>query len=499
MPDSCVPSLTSFVFHEILFHVRQSLCPLLVLHIALLLQTIESHPCCVDVHAPRTTKQTKKKKDSLRLAHSLSLSLDKKTQRDERNGNVRTVAQSTIEMNGTMNIPFANIGNGDSSFTSSTAATSTDAKTSSRRNGDRVEIRLAIYDLSRGWASLLSPFLFCTRKISLVPHTGILYGDREYFWGGGIKCMSHQAFVDQGKLEASSIVSLGYTDIDIYTFHDFLRGVASKYTADTYSLLDHNCNHFTSECAKFLIGRDIPEHIRHAPKIVKRSCSTRCWLFLYGISPVRKRFGWLVWSLLLAVCGVAICLSITSSESSGCEPRDANVNFAIFVFFFEATISCMLALRLGRAVMLRKRTCCVPGKFMEVILALLLTFWEYTAAVSLSSAQVSAHHHLPAACDYDSSANYRLMTAATMTAWLLSFLWPFRVILLRINPVVECYVKQQEKEDRGGLLDNNRHHDNATASSDVSFVPVPVVEEDEGICRKEPDDDDVDGVIEIAV
>jgi hypothetical protein len=39
-----------------------------------------------------------------------------------------------------------------------------------------------------------------------------------------------------------------------------------RFRPETYSLLNHNCNNFTSECAQFLVGRDIPAFITGLPQ-----------------------------------------------------------------------------------------------------------------------------------------------------------------------------------------------------------------------------------------
>ena len=49
-------------------------------------------------------------------------------------------------------------------------------------------------------------------------------------------------------------------------FDEFLAQRAPDFTAATYSLLRHNCNHFTEEAAQFLVGRSIPESIRLLPE-----------------------------------------------------------------------------------------------------------------------------------------------------------------------------------------------------------------------------------------
>lgn len=54
---------------------------------------------------------------------------------------------------------------------------------------------------------------------------------------------------------------MGETEIPLNIFEEFLRSISSKYTMDKYDLFENNCNNFTNECAKFLIGKGIPENI----------------------------------------------------------------------------------------------------------------------------------------------------------------------------------------------------------------------------------------------
>lgn len=54
---------------------------------------------------------------------------------------------------------------------------------------------------------------------------------------------------------------LGETEIPQNTFEEFLRSISSNYTMEKYDLFKNNCNNFTNECALFLVGKGIPEHI----------------------------------------------------------------------------------------------------------------------------------------------------------------------------------------------------------------------------------------------
>lgn len=110
-------------------------------------------------------------------------------------------------------------------------------------------VQLAVYDISNGWAKILSPLLFC-RKIPIAPHTGIIIFGQEYFWAGGIQKLRHEEFEARQRIRAVEIIDLGRTQMPEDLFHDFILGVGSRYTSDTYDILGNNCNNFTEECAQ---------------------------------------------------------------------------------------------------------------------------------------------------------------------------------------------------------------------------------------------------------
>merc|ERR1712224_1117504 len=94
-------------------------------------------------------------------------------------------------------------------------------------------VRLAVYDLSRGWAKILSPFLFCS-KIEYAPHTSILIFGKEYFWGGGIQKMPHEEFVEMAGHRPVEILELGRTEIPEELFNEFILNVSSRFTQHEY-------------------------------------------------------------------------------------------------------------------------------------------------------------------------------------------------------------------------------------------------------------------------
>jgi hypothetical protein len=58
---------------------------------------------------------------------------------------------------------------------------------------------------------------------------------------------------------------IGRTQVSQGAFHEWLRGIAHRFTPQTYSLLNHNCNNFSSEVCRFLTGQDIPSYITGLP------------------------------------------------------------------------------------------------------------------------------------------------------------------------------------------------------------------------------------------
>lgn len=99
--------------------------------------------------------------------------------------------------------------------------------------------------------------------IFYIRHTGVGVYGKEYFFGGGIQC------VPAGRTPFGTpvqVTELGYTQIPKEIFEEYLRELGPRYTMQTYSLLHHNCNHFSDEVAQFLVGTGIPQHILRLPE-----------------------------------------------------------------------------------------------------------------------------------------------------------------------------------------------------------------------------------------
>eukprot|EP00939_MAST-03C_sp_MAST-3C-sp1_P001478 g1478.t1 len=312
-----------------------------------------------------------------------------------------------------------------------------------------VRVSLAIYDLSSGWAPILSAFCFC-EKIPYFPHTSILAYGLEFWWGEKIQSMNHEEFKKSTNSRPVKIVNLGVTDVSAREFSAFLRLIAPKYSKDTYSLLDNNCNAFSEECSQFLVGKSIPSYVRDAPKKVKKSCTGRLWAFLYALSAATKRACVLAFNIFFATIGLAVLCS-TSSSSSSCPVSfedNSSVRFAIAVFGMECAVSLWSLYGLVHAVRLKKlpQCCCFGNIGLECLLIALLVILEYSASVALSATHTTAHDFLSGLCT-GSDGNYDRLGAGVACAWILCVAWPVRAIL-RACPVMRMH--DEEIRNVGG-------------------------------------------------
>lgn len=124
-----------------------------------------------------------------------------------------------------------------------------------------------VYDLSQGLARQLST-TFLGKVIEGVWHTGVVVYGKEYYFGGGIQ-HSPTGQTQYGK--PCKVVDLGVTHVPMEMFEEFLEEISPRYTAETYSLLHHNCNNFSNEVAQFLVGCSIPDFILSLPQEVMNS------------------------------------------------------------------------------------------------------------------------------------------------------------------------------------------------------------------------------------
>ncbi|KAH8584935.1 UBA TS-N domain-containing [Cryptosporidium sp. chipmunk genotype I] len=134
--------------------------------------------------------------------------------------------------------------------------------------GEKVELH--IYDLSNGMASQLSPMLL-GRTIEAIYHTGVLVYGYEYFYGGGIVCVRPEEITRLYGLKPIRTLALGTTRKTQKELNGHLESISNEFNSDNYDLLNHNCNHFSDNIVKFLIGEGIPSYILDLPNEVMRT------------------------------------------------------------------------------------------------------------------------------------------------------------------------------------------------------------------------------------
>ncbi|KFM28994.1 Desumoylating isopeptidase 1 [Auxenochlorella protothecoides] len=127
---------------------------------------------------------------------------------------------------------------------------------------DGEAVQLYVYDLSRGLAKVFSPMLL-DKTIEGVWHTSIVVGGTEYFYGHGINSATPGTTPCGTPVE---VIELGRTHLDSGTRDALLADLSERYSPAAYSLFDNNCNNFSDDFARLLVGEGIPAHITALPE-----------------------------------------------------------------------------------------------------------------------------------------------------------------------------------------------------------------------------------------
>jgi hypothetical protein len=92
----------------------------------------------------------------------------------------------------------------------------------------------------------------------------VVYG-KEYYFGGGIQ-QDRPGRTPYGT--PVRVEDFGVTHVAKVVFEDFLLEIGPRYTPETYNILSNNCNHFSNEALKFLVGSTstVPAYILDQPK-----------------------------------------------------------------------------------------------------------------------------------------------------------------------------------------------------------------------------------------
>lgn len=131
------------------------------------------------------------------------------------------------------------------------------------------EVKVYVYDLSKGLAPILSPQILGIR-LDAIYHTSIVIYNKEFYIDQGIKVNSPPGTTKYGT--PIEIKSYGKCYITPDIFDEFLQDLKDrpdmKYSAVSYDLFDNNCNHFTSVMLEFLTGNTLEDRILTLPQQV---------------------------------------------------------------------------------------------------------------------------------------------------------------------------------------------------------------------------------------
>jgi len=143
------------------------------------------------------------------------------------------------------------------------------------------EVYLVIYDLSMGTAHQLSSiFLGPENSIPMVPHTGVVAYNNEYFFSSsGVNRQNPNTFRNtNGGLLPLEMKYIGKTTKTQVEFENWLytgNDIPLRFHGSKYKLLEHNCNTFSDYVLRVGLGfnaqNSVPEWILDLPQKVMSS------------------------------------------------------------------------------------------------------------------------------------------------------------------------------------------------------------------------------------
>jgi len=122
----------------------------------------------------------------------------------------------------------------------------------------KVPVYLYLYDLSKGLAQLLSPWILGA-GLECIWHSGVVIYGKEYFF-------AKDAVWDfPGKTDfgvPTKEVFLGYTLWTKTELHSFIcNELKPSFHRDTYDAIGNNCNHFADKLSLWLTGNHLPDEV----------------------------------------------------------------------------------------------------------------------------------------------------------------------------------------------------------------------------------------------
>ena len=121
------------------------------------------------------------------------------------------------------------------------------------------EVHLYMYDISKGMARTLSPMLLGT-PIEGIWHTAVVVYDREHLFAGGAGIMDEAPETTPFGVPQHKR-AMGTTSKTRTEFADWNRSQRREFGADSYHLLEKNCNHYSDAALRFLTGNGVPETV----------------------------------------------------------------------------------------------------------------------------------------------------------------------------------------------------------------------------------------------
>lgn len=97
-------------------------------------------------------------------------------------------------------------------------------------------------------------------------HTGVvLDGQEEIFFGYGIQ-RTRAGTTMFG--QPHHIIDVGTSEVDPAMLNELLADIAPRFRPQDYSLLTHNCNHFSNELVQLLTGERVPDYIISQAQVI---------------------------------------------------------------------------------------------------------------------------------------------------------------------------------------------------------------------------------------
>lgn len=122
----------------------------------------------------------------------------------------------------------------------------------------RTPVYLYMYDLSKGLATLLAPWILGP-GLDCIWHSGLVVFDKEYFFA------KDAVWDNPGKTDfgvPTKEVFLGYTVWTKSELHAFIcNELKPVFHRDTYDAIGNNCNHFADRLSLWLTGKHLPDEV----------------------------------------------------------------------------------------------------------------------------------------------------------------------------------------------------------------------------------------------